>query len=130
MAEATELSLLIGVGVVGAVQQVVYAYAVVIGQLYEYLGGEGDYPRFVLGIGVLRNIEHLRDILLFYIAVFAYGAEIVIFHIFITHVYYALSVKKILTYICNTDIMISKDLVEKRRNYYEILSQLRHRQCR
>jgi len=92
-------------GIVCPVKKIIDAAAVIIRQLDKHLGGQGDGAGFVLGIGILRDMEQFGDLSLPDVAVLSDASQIFVNHNDNLRYHYVISVIQILTFICNTDII-------------------------
>lgn len=71
----------------GSSDDVVYAYVVIIGQLYEDFYGNIDLAELIFGISSLLNVQIVRQVLLFFIIIFPQISDVWKYHhIMLLHV--------------------------------------------
>ena len=104
---------------------------VIIRQFYQDFGGKRNYAGFILGVCVLGYVKIFGDIFLSNIVILSYSSQVFELHNNHPFFYYAISVIKILTFICNTDIIVLSKIDEniKGASGYEILSKMWKRDC-
>ena len=66
--------------VVRSVKKIVDADTIIVCELDQHLGGERDYARLILGIGVLRYVQVSGDLFLPNISIFSDAAQIFVLH--------------------------------------------------